>query len=63
MAIKREILLMNQITFRNELIEELSERITSAANIITDLYENGDVGDEADERLLEALKALGARFV
>lgn len=63
MASKREILLMNQITFRNELIEELSGRITSAAHIITDLYENGDVSDEADERLLAALKALGARFV
>jgi hypothetical protein len=61
MASKREINLSNQVTFRNEMLDERKARMEQAGKIIHDILSNYECGDEVDRKLAKALDLLGGR--
>ena len=58
MASRREIKLQNQVLFRDEKISELKGRSSKAWDIIKDIIDNYEAGDDVDRKLTKAMNVL-----
>lgn len=58
MASRREIKLQNQVLFRDEKISDLKNRSDKAWEIIKDIFDNHEAGDDIDSKLAKALNIL-----
>ena len=60
MASKRETAFKNQITFRNEMLDERKLRMEKAGEVILDIFSNYKCGEEVDKKLALAIDILGS---
>jgi ribosomal protein L31E len=58
MASRREIKLQNQVLFRDEKISDLKNRSDKAWEIIKDIFDKHEAGDDIDSKLAKALNIL-----
>lgn len=62
MASKREDDLKNQITFRNEMLDDRKIRMENAVAIMKDIYMNYECGSDVDAKLSKAIDIIGGHL-